>query len=247
MSSQDVASLQRAVAHLPRSEYTRHLRSRLTLRNYVRIADDVLHWLPTGRLLDWGAGYGQMSYLLRRRGLHVIGFDYVPSSRGVRTATLPLDGQVPLITSDDPVRLPFVEESFDGVLSCGVLEHVSDEASSLDELWRVLRPDGLLCIYQLPQEWSYLEYVVRRFELGYAHERRYTARATQQLLANHGFNVIATRRANMLPKTFTGLPAHIRTLFDLAPGAVLAADSGMARLPGINLLAGVLEIVARKQ
>ena len=243
----EIAGLTRAAARLPETVYTRHLRSRLALRNYARIANDVVSHLPQGRVLDWGAGFGQLSYLLRRRGLSVIGYDYRPNEvRGVRATVTALDSSVPLMLSDDPIKLPFVEESFDGVISCGVLEHVDDEHASLEEIWRVLQPNGLFLVYQLPQEWSYLEYIVRRFKLGYAHERRYTARGIRKLLTEQGFAVETVGFANMLPKTFTGLPNLVRRGFDLVPGPLISADQGLSRVPGLNRIAGVLEVVARK-
>jgi ubiquinone/menaquinone biosynthesis C-methylase UbiE len=237
-------TLARAIAAHAGNVYARHLLSRLALRNYQRIANDVARYAAGKRLLDWGAGFGQMAFLLRRRGVRVVAYDYAPGQRGLRFGVTALDASVPLLTSGEPVALPFRDASFDVALSCGVLEHVGDEAGSLAELRRVLRPGGLLAIYQLPQQWSYLEFVVRRLRLGYAHPRRYTLRGARRLLAAHGFRVVRARRANMLPKTLTGLPPAARRALDIAPGVVLAADRALAALPGLNQLAGVLELAA---
>ncbi|HEY3230720.1 MAG TPA: methyltransferase domain-containing protein, partial [Roseiflexaceae bacterium] len=107
----ELRGMARAALQMPETRYLRHLRSRLSLHNYQRIADDVVRHPPRGRLLDWGTGFGQMSFLLRRRGLQVIGFDYNPQRRGIAVGTTALDQDVPLVTSDDPVRLPFVDRS----------------------------------------------------------------------------------------------------------------------------------------
>lgn len=243
----EVAELSQAAARLQESVYTRHLRSRLALRNYVRIANDIVAQQPLGRVLDWGAGFGQISFLLRRRGLAVTAYDYRPQEvRGMRVTTTALDSKVPLVLSDDPIRLPFQDSSFDGVISCGVLEHVDNEPATLQELWRVLKPNGTFLIYQLPQEWGYLEWIVRRFRLGYSHDRRYTTRGIRRLLGAYGFQVKRVAYANMLPKTFTGLPSRVRTAFDLFPNTLLALDTGLSRVPGLNRVAGVLEVTARK-
>lgn len=242
----ELEELRRRAALHQDNPYARHLLSALGLRNYQRIADDVARWAGDGRLLDWGAGFGQLSLLLRRRGLRVVAYDYVPGQVEPRFGATVFDPDTPLVTSGQPVALPFREGSFESALSCGVLEHVPDQRGSLDELRRVLRPDGLLLVYQLPQEWSYLEFVVRRLRLGYAHPHRYTLRGARRLLERHGFEVLSGRRANMLPKNLTGLPPRARSPLDIAPDAVLALDGALASVPVLNWFAGVLEITARR-
>ena len=43
-----------------------HLDQPIGAWNYIRIANDIARQVPAGRLLDWGCGYGQMTYLLQR-------------------------------------------------------------------------------------------------------------------------------------------------------------------------------------
>ena len=98
----ELRGMARAALQMPETRYLRHLRSRLSLHNFQRIADDIVRHLPRGRLLDWGAGYGQMSFLLRRRGLRVLGFDYNPQGRGVAIGATALDQGVPLLVDVAP-------------------------------------------------------------------------------------------------------------------------------------------------
>lgn len=44
------------------------------------------------------------------------------------------------------LNLPFEDGSFDVVFYHHVIEHVSDPAASLDELWRILAPGGLIYV-----------------------------------------------------------------------------------------------------
>lgn len=230
-----------------------HLRSKLTVLTYLRIADEITAVLPPAnrpRLLDWGAGAGQMAYLLTRRGFDVTGFDYLgdtyPGETVSHTTLRFGDSDLPLVASTDPVKLPFPDQHFDAVLSNGVLEHVTDDRASLGEIRRVLKPGGFLFVYQLPQQGSWLEFFIRRFKLGYYHERRYTGRGIRRLLHDEGFTVLRWKRANMLPKNFTGLPRQLKRLFELQPYLVLNLDRALARVPLLNLLGGVLELTARK-
>src|SRR3954470_17226207 len=55
--------------------YFAHLDQPIGIWNYIRIANDIAKHIPAGDLLDWGCGYGQMTYLLQRRGFRVTSFD----------------------------------------------------------------------------------------------------------------------------------------------------------------------------
>lgn len=101
-----------------------HLSAPIGRARYLLKADIVESLTSPGRrLLDWGCGYGQLSYLLRNRGFEVV--SYTIESR----APSPLDSflreaNLEVVYGDAPVALPFRDESFDIVLSCGILDHV---------------------------------------------------------------------------------------------------------------------------
>ena len=225
-----------------------HMDQPIGLWNYIRIANDIANQIPPGRILDWGCGYGQMTYLLQRRGFSVTAFDIGPADKTL--PDIPVCRGLQVVRTQHPTKLPFEDASFNAVLSCGVLEHVDEfsepgnESKSLAEIARVLRPGGAILIYQLPQRYAWQEAIIRRFRLGYAHPRRYTAGEIAQMLHRVGFQVKRIGRANLVPKNLTGMPSQLRALYSRLSRPLIAADMLLVRVPLLNQLAGVLEIAA---
>ena len=175
-----------------------NLQSGAQQREYVAIADRVGRDRP-GRLLDWGCGWGQVSALLLERGLDVTSFDW---SEGAPEAEVQLE-KFPKITafrSSQPVALPYADDSFDAVLSCGVLEHVHDADASLDELKRVMRPGAAFYVYKLPNRFSYLEAVARLLG-AYYHGSCPTTRSTPSHRRARGSSATGTRCTRRGPRT----------------------------------------------
>jgi SAM-dependent methyltransferase len=228
-------------------EHFIHLDQPIGIWNYIRIADDVARQMPLGKLLDWGCGYGQMTYLLRRRGFQVTAFDIES-----KLPDIELCRGLDVVCATHPVNLPFEDQTFDCILSCGVLEHVDEysepgnEKKSLRELARVLRPDGYLLIYQLPQRHAWQEAIIRRLRLGYAHPRRYSASEITEMLREAGYTVLRIRHANLIPKNLTGMPQIIRATYSRASRVLIALDGILCRIPVLNRFAGVLEVTAQR-
>ncbi len=229
-----------------------HLDQPIGIRSYIRIADDIARQIPSGDVLDWGCGYGQMTYLLKRRGLRVTSYDIGDSDKTV-LHDIPLSHDLDVVYATHPTDLPFPSGTFDAVLSCGVLEHVDEfsrpgnERKSLDEIARVVRPGGHLFIYQLPQLHAWQEALVRRLHLGYSHPRRYSAAEVSRMLQHAGFSVQGMRRANLVPKNLTVMPRRVRIAYSRFGRRLLALDGMLCKIPVLNRLAGVFEITARRR
>lgn len=85
------------------------------------------------RALDLGCHDGRLAGALRSRGIEVVsvdaGFGFARVAGGIQC---------------DEDRLPFVDGSFDLVVSAGVADQVNDLPGALALIRRVLKPDGLL-------------------------------------------------------------------------------------------------------
>ena len=106
---------------------------------YRRLAEDWVASLPYQvagkRLLDLGAGSGEMTDALRTAGATVVAVDLtIDPSLDVGTARS--------FARADGGCLPFASETFDGVVCSNMLEHTPDPSSILHEIARVVVPGG---------------------------------------------------------------------------------------------------------
>lgn len=106
--------------------------------------------VPGMRILDCGCGHGRNLVYLLRNGFDVFGVDQDPHAiDAIRQLAAELAPQLPGQNFRvEPVEaMSFGDASMDVVLSSAVLHFASDERhfrTMLDEMWRVLRPGGVL-------------------------------------------------------------------------------------------------------
>jgi ubiquinone/menaquinone biosynthesis C-methylase UbiE len=194
-----------------------------------------------GRVLDWGCGHGQVTDLLARAGVDVEAFDYGGDGAPNAPVTLPHFPRLSAYVSSDPVNLPYSDDSFSAVLSCGVLEHVQDPDASLEEIKRVLEPGGTFYVFKLPNRRSYLERIARTTGLDYhgqsPYDRLYTLTSARELFHRHGFEVAEARYANMLPLTVGG------RLANGIAGLTWSLNKALSAVPVLNRFATNVEAV----
>lgn len=168
-------------------------------------------------ILDWGCGKGQSTYFLKKYGLAVESCDiekYASDSFfGQDTPIVDRDRiQVKALKHD--YRLPYSDKSFDVVLSMGVLEHVPYDLESLHEINRILKNDGLLFVFFLPQKSSWTQFVSRLLGDSY-HDRLYSKRQVSSLMKSSGFSLQDFWYRQILPKnTIKYKHYHQLELFD---------------------------------
>lgn len=213
--------------------------------NYIRVANLVESHVKSGSvqapLLDWGCGYGQVSWLLKRRGLTVVSCDVEerPARRSIETLS-----QVEVRYLQDPVRLPYEAGTFGAVLSVGVLEHVGDIEGSVREVSRVLKPNGVFFVFMLPNRFSWAEFLadVRHRS---AHPIKYTPRDIERLL-DGSFVIEKMWRRNFLPRNLGGLSLRIKNAYGRYYREIESLDRVLANVPPTSIVSGVIEVIARK-
>jgi SAM-dependent methyltransferase len=116
---------------------------------FEHIASAVGHPLErTTDVLDFGAGAGRHVAEFRDAGYEALGVDQDFSSHAEGSVETRFLRRV---EAPDYV-LPFEDDSFDFVYSTSVMEHVVNPGTALEEIARVLRPDGL-SIHCFPSRW----------------------------------------------------------------------------------------------
>lgn len=128
------------------------------------------------RALDLGCGTGLNLEHLQRYA-QVTGTDYYEEALDFCLARGYRD-----LCKADAAFLPFKEQYFDIVTALDVIEHLDDDLTALQELYRVVRPGGLL-IVSVPAYkflWTYWDDIL-------GHRRRYTTRMMGNVARRAGF------------------------------------------------------------
>jgi 2-polyprenyl-3-methyl-5-hydroxy-6-metoxy-1,4-benzoquinol methylase len=127
------------------------------------------------RVLDVGCGRGEILHRCAEMGVEAHGVDYADTAVALSRRTLP-DGTAAVYQANAR-SLPFVDEAFDRVLLFDIVEHLLpwELDRALQEVRRVLRPDGRAVVHTAPNLWydRYAYPVVRLVRTLMGQGRRY--------------------------------------------------------------------------
>lgn len=164
---------------------------------------DKLNPKPKSSLLDIATGLG---FLIKVAVQHQItGFGIDISHLGIVRATENVHTANFFV--GDGESLPFSDSSFDYITNIGSLEHFVDINKGIQEMTRVIKPNGYLAIY-LPNSYYLLDIIwdVWRKGIGPSHDQMQEKFATviewERLLTTNGLKVLKTYKYN------SHLPAH---------------------------------------
>lgn len=169
------------------------------------------------RVLEVGCGPGGNIAMLSRFGEVTA----VEPDEASRAYAAEMSGAC-VMTGRLPDGLPFEPGSFDLVCAFDVIEHVDEDAASVEALGRLLRPGGLLVATVPAQPWMWSPHDVLHH-----HKRRYRLSGFRKLFDAAGLEVVRASHFNAL--LFPAI-AGVRAL-KLAVGSKSADDDGMPPAP----------------
>lgn len=155
-------------------------------------------------ILDVGTGDGYYLHLLSnlRVELKLTGVDN--DVAGLKRARKILKREISLKTGDLMKKLPFKNNSFDKIVMSEVAEHLPNDIKGLKEVYRVLKPAGILCLtvpnanYPFlwdPINWIFEHFFGRHIKHGFwagiwnQHERLYNPDEIKKVVRKAGFRV----------------------------------------------------------
>jgi SAM-dependent methyltransferase len=192
-----------------------------------------------GAALDIGAAGGGNTRVLRRLGWRAAALEYgadgaqIAAERGLR------------VLRGDATALPIGSGSLDLVVAFDVLEHIVDDKSAADEIFRVLRPGhhALIAVPCDPALWSAHDDAVD-------HVRRYTRPSLTALLGGAGFDIVSMDSWNVLLRPIVKLRRksssgsdleHLNPVVNAGLKAIIAAERVLPvkNRRGVSLVAKV--------
>lgn len=133
LSAQDHATLDALLRNEADMAFRRRAR---TLLNYLDLQ-------PGEKVLDCGCGMGVYMMMMNRlRDVEMYGVD---GDVG-RLEWAEREGVEARLSQVDIHQLPFADHVFDKVLMSEVLEHIADDRQAMREVFRVLKPGGILAL-----------------------------------------------------------------------------------------------------
>lgn len=163
-----------------------HSHNRAVIKRDTSIFDRYSHYVPmSGKLLDWGCNHAPSATLLKMlRGdsVEIHGCDV----HGERYEAFYRFSDLRYTQLSHPYQLPYEDNSFDAVIGTAALEHVPNDSRSLEELYRIIKPNGFFIMSTLPNRYSYTECINRALKRP-AHRRLYTLKEAKKMFLHHGF------------------------------------------------------------
>lgn len=208
----------------------------LNFRRRVVTMIEYLDIQPREKILDMGCGEGFYSMIFDQLyDCEVIAVDYDPEILSLAKKWLGGSSRV-TVEQGDITNLRFPDNYFDKIVCTEVLEHVEDDKTAIKELFRVLRPGGVVAITvpnkNYPLLWDPLNKIRESLGLGHFspmsgfwggiwakdHKRLYLPQDLKNLVEKAGFQLQDLRVLTHYGVPFNHLILYIgKTLYTQFP------------------------------
>lgn len=186
-----------------------------------------------GEVLDVGCGTGAFAGALRALGFETYGVD---ASLGMLSEAS-RDGRAEVVVGRGE-RLPFKRAAFDLAITIATLHHITDPvriAETLAEMLRVVRPGGMVVVWDHNPSNPYWPYLMKRLPQDTGEERLIPLAEVVSALEGGGGVSIRSFRSGLVPEF---APAWLLAGFKLAEAIV-------ERLPLVNVLCAHNVVIAQ--
>ncbi len=142
-------------------------------RKFIYYFPAMMKYLKTRsspNILEVGCGMGTDALVFAREGFKVTGLDITPAHLVLAEKLFDLYNAPGTFVEGNAEALPFSDNAFDCVYSFGVLHHTPDTGKAIDEILRVLIPQGRAVI-MLYHKWSLNNFVHRILQRGFENAR----------------------------------------------------------------------------
>jgi len=189
---------------------TAHVTSNLNWLRIKRQINEVINYIPqNAKVLDVGCGLGHNTKMLSliRPDINIIGID--PDKKKTWNK---FKGDKCNYKRCNALQLKFEKNYFDVVVSFGVMEHIKPDYSRyfenknplnvefkfMNEIFRVLQPGGFNIIANLPNKYSWAEFISKFFGIR-THSEKYNQKQIKQLIKKTNFKEILVKREFFIP------------------------------------------------
>ncbi len=154
------------------------------------------------KLLDAGCGCGFFTIYSKKLGYSPIGIDLSKESIKLARKLARINKTKIKFLIGDVRNMPFKDNSFDIVLSSGVIEHFSDTGKAVKEHSRVLKSKGIL-IGNIPYRYSifvpnkFFQKILGKWQAGY--EKSFSISKIKNLFNKHNLNIEEVIRSPIRP------------------------------------------------
>ena len=141
------------------------------------------------QVLDIGCGTGFNIVYLHELGYNqVSGLDFSPDALEYCRSR-----QLKVLMCGDAENLPIRHDCYDIILILDIIEHLKDDRRALSEIFRALKPDGILIIFVPAFRflWSFQDEISH-------HQRRYNIKELKEKILHSGFKPIKLTYVNSL-------------------------------------------------